>query len=169
MFRLAAAFDRGIVTRFLRQLKIAHRRQQTLLSFDLSLFADAMPSASIAIGDRNTCPQFFRLPFDQPGYSSTPSKIPGNAQLLSQIPISAIAGSAVADRVTVSLLDSDKELFPCACTAEAAIKHHPIANCEMPIPNLKRPIAASFSIGNLKSAIEILSYLSPSPVANPDS
>jgi hypothetical protein len=66
---------------------------------------------------------------------------------------SAVAGSAVADRVTVSLLDSDKELFPCACTAEAAIKH-PIANCEMPIPNLKRPSPRLFNwqseIGNRK-------------------
>ena len=80
--------------------------------------------------------------------------------------LSAVAGSAVADRVTVSLLDSDKELFPCACTAEAAIKHHPIANCEMPIPNLKRPSPRLFNwqseIGNRKFFL----IWSPSPCAN---
>src|SRR4029077_4418856 len=66
---------------------------------------------------------------------------------------SAGAGSVVADRVTVSILDSDKELFPCPCTAEAAMKH-PIANCEMPISNLKRPSPRLFNwqseIGNRK-------------------
>src|ERR1051325_7620335 len=61
-------------------------------------------------------------------------------------------GCAVADRVTLSFLDSDKELFPCACAAEAAIKHHPITHCEMPIPNLKRLVPHLFNrqseIGN---------------------
>jgi hypothetical protein len=52
-------------------------------------------------------------------------------------------------------LDCDKELpSPCACTAEAVIKHDPIANCEMPIVNLKRLSPRLFNwqseIGNRK-------------------
>ena len=63
-------------------------------------------------------------------------------------------------------LDPDKELFPCACTAEAAIKHHPIANCAIPIPDLKRPSPRLFNwqseIGNRKFFL----IWSPSPCAN---
>ena len=64
-------------------------------------------------------------------------------------------GSAVAVCAAVSILDSDKELlFPCARTAEAATKHDPIANCQMPIANLKRGLPRLFiwqlEIGNWK-------------------
>jgi hypothetical protein len=79
---------------------------------------------------------------------------------------SAVAGSAVADRVALSFLDSDKELFTCACAAEAAIKHNPIANCHIPIANLKRltpsPFNWQFEIGNWKFFLT----WSPSPYAN---
>jgi hypothetical protein len=80
---------------------------------------------------------------------------------------SAVAASAVADRVTVSLLDSDKELlFPCACVAEAAIKHNPVANCQMPIANVKRLSPRLFNwqlqIDNWKFFL----IWSPSPCAN---
>jgi hypothetical protein len=63
-------------------------------------------------------------------------------------------------------LDSDKELFPCACAAEAAIKHNPIANCHIPIANLKRLTPRlfnwQFEIGNSNFFLT----WSPSPCAN---
>src|SRR5262249_4254985 len=61
---------------------------------------------------------------------------------------SAIAGSAVAERVTVSVLDSDKELFPCAY-AQTSITNckFKIANCTIPRRSRELPIH------NLQSAI----------------
>ena len=61
---------------------------------------------------------------------------------------SAVAGSVVADRVVVSLLDSNKELFPCAYA------QNPIASCKFKIANCT---AARWNrtlpICNLQSAI----------------
>src|SRR4029077_321789 len=116
-------------------------------SLDLSLFADARPNASI----RNWRSEYLRRSSSASAFDS--AKLLVNAftdswatdNCLRNSSLSAGAGSPVADGVTVSILDSDKELFPCACTAEAAIKHHPIANCEMPIPNLKRPSPRLFN------------------------
>src|SRR5262245_26377270 len=61
---------------------------------------------------------------------------------------SAVADSAATDRVTVSFLDSDKELFPCAYAQT------PIANCKFRIANRTTPrCSRELPIRNLQFAI----------------
>jgi len=62
--------------------------------------------------------------------------------------VSFVAASALAERVTVSFLDSDKELFPCAYA------QNPIANCKCRIANGTIPRRSrELPIRNLQSAM----------------
>src|SRR4029450_7429920 len=117
-------------------------------SFDRSLFADARPSASI----RNWRSEYLRRSSSASAFDSarllvnafTDSRAMDNC--LRNSSFSAGAGSAIAGRATISVLDSDKELFPCAYA------QNPTANCKCKIANCTIPRRSrELPIRNLQS------------------
>ena len=112
------------------------------------------PALPFAIGDRNTCGAALPPPHSiQPGYSSTPSKIPGQwtiAFAIPHFPLSQAPPSPTALRFHFWILTKN-------CSPALALPKQPsstpIANCEMPIANLKRPSPRLFNWQS-KSAIE---------------
>src|SRR6266705_1851876 len=134
-----ASFSRSIWSRYSLRSFCANPRSLTAASkrcssLARSLFAEASPSASI----RNSKSEYLRR-------SSSASALDSARLLVNALSdssaidnclrnsVSAAAGSAFADCVTVPLLDSNKELFPCAYA------QNPIANCKLQIANCTSP------------------------------
>src|SRR6266705_3694461 len=160
-----ASFKRSIWSRYSSRSFCASCKSLTAASnrcssFARSLFAEASPSASIRkfksenLRRNNSASAFdsARLVVNVLTDSCWIDNCRRNSSFCASI------ASAVTACSAFSILDSDKELFPCACTAPAVSKHSPIADFRFKISDLKEWRLRRDRF-NLQSAIFNLKFL----------